>query len=132
MPAEVRRLKDCWLQATMELERKYGENYTSSSFGWLSMGSILAPFIPVECYSGWLKDGTFGGPDAEGVNNNYREIIGGVQYSEVFPTFLGEIPGKKSVPWIWQNSMKHVLEGIGEEIGQDQVKRLIQEYRARL
>jgi hypothetical protein len=123
---------NCWLQATMELERAYGENYTSSSFGWLSMGSILAPFIPVECYSGWLADGSFGGPNAEGVNNNYREIIGGIQYSEVFPTFLGEILGKKSIPWIWQNCTQHVLEGIGAEIGNDQMKRLIQEYRARL
>jgi len=123
---------NCWLQATMNLERKYGQDYTSESFGWLSMGSILAPFIPIECYSGWLADGTFGGPDAQGVNNNYREIIGGVQYSEVFPTFLGEILGKKSIPWIWENCTQRVLEGIGSAIGDTQLKRLIQEYRARL
>jgi hypothetical protein len=123
---------NCWLQATLGLERAYGENYTSDSFGWLGMGSILAPFIPIECYSGWLADGSFGGPDAEGVNNNFREIIGGIQYSEVFPTFLGEVLGKKSIPWIWQNCTKHVLEGIGEQIGANQMKMLIQEYRARL
>ena len=123
---------NCWLQATLGLERKYGENYTSESFGWLCMGSILAPFIPIECYSGWLADGSFGGPDAEGVNNNFREVIGGVQYSEVFPTFLGEILGKKSIPWIWQNCTKHVIEGIGDQLGAEQTKRLIQEYRARL
>ncbi len=89
---------NCWLQATLGLERAYGENYTSDSFGWLGMGSILAPFIPIECYSGWLADGSFGGPDAEGVNNNFREIIGGIQYSEVFPTFLGEVLGRKAFP----------------------------------
>ena len=121
-----------WLQSTMQFERTNGDNYTSDSFGWLAMGSILAPFIPVECYSGWLADGSFGGPDAEGVNNNFRKIIGGVQYSEVFPTFLGEILGEKSIPWIWQNCTKHVLEGIGEELGKEQMQRLIQEYRARL
>ncbi|MCK7535126.1 MAG: hypothetical protein MZV63_31110 [Marinilabiliales bacterium] len=123
---------NCWLQATLGLERKCGENYTSDSFGWLCMGSILAPFIPIECYSGWLADGSFGGPDAEGVNNNFREVIGGVQYSEVFPTFLGEILGKKSIPWIWQNCTKHVIEGIGDQLGAEQTKRLIREYRARL
>ena len=41
-------------------------------------------------------DGTFGGPGAQGVNGaaptgNVRKIIGGSQYSEVFPTVLGEI-----------------------------------------
>jgi hypothetical protein len=123
---------NCWLQATMELERKYGQTYTSTSFGWLSMGSILAPFIPIECYSGWLKDGSFGGPDAEGVSSNYRKVIGGMQYSEVFPTFMGETLGKHSLPWIWQNCTGHVLEGIGGEIGKDQMRRLIQEYRAKL
>lgn len=121
-----------WLQSTMNLERTYGDNFKSESFGWLSMGSILAPFIPIECYSGWLADGSFGGPDAEGVNNNFREVIGGVQYSEVFPTYMGEVLGKNSIPWIWQNCMGHVLEGIGEEIGHEQIRRLIQEYRARL
>jgi len=121
-----------WLQGQMELERTYGENFSNGSFGWLCMGSILAPFIPIECYSGWLADGTFGGPDAEGVNANYRKVIGGMQYSSVFPTFLSETLGEKSLPWIWQNCTMHVLEGIKQQMGDAQVKRLIQEYRARL
>jgi hypothetical protein len=121
-----------WLQSTMNLEKVHGENYQAESFGWLSMGSILAPFIPIECYSGWLADGSFGGPDAEGVNKNFRKVIGGVQYSEVFPTFLGEVLGKKSIPWIWQNCTGHVLEGMGTVMGEEQIHRLIQEYRARI
>jgi hypothetical protein len=121
-----------WLQTTMQNERAYGENYSVESFGWLAMSSVMAPFIPIECYSGWLTDGSFGGPDAEGVNNNFRQVIGGAQYSEVFPCFLGEVLGKKSIPWIWQNCTKHLLEGVADQIGDEQMKRLIREYRARL
>ena len=123
---------NCWLQATMTYERQFGDNYEAESFGWLSTGSVIAPFMPIECYSGWLMDGSFGGPGAQGVNNNFRQTIGGVQYSEVFPTFLGEIIGKGSVPWVWNNCTDYVLEGIAEEIGKDQMQRMIQEYRARL
>ena len=123
---------NCWLQATMNYERQFGDNYEAESFGWLSTGSVIAPFMPIECYSGWLMDGSFGGPGAQGVNNNFRQTIGGVQYSEVFPTVLGEIIGKGSVPWVWNNCTDYVLEGIAEEIGKDQMQRMIQEYRARL
>ena len=124
---------NCWLQATLEYAKKYPDgNYEADSFGWLSTGSVLAPFIPIECYSGWLLDGSFGGPKAQGVNNNFRQTIGGVQYSEVFPTFLGEIIGQGSVPWVWNNCTGYVLEGIAKEIGQEQMERMIQEYRARL
>lgn len=121
-----------WLQGQMLLERKSGENFNCTEFGWLCMGSILAPFIPIETYSGWLADGTFGGPDAEGVNANYRQIIGGIQYSSVFASFLNESVGEKSIPWIWQNCMKHTIEGMADELGVDQTRRMIQEYRARL
>lgn len=123
---------NCWLQATMNYERQYGDDYEANDFGWLSTGSVIAPFMPIECYSGWLLDGSFGGPGAQGVNQNFRQTIGGVQYSEVFPTFLGEIIGKGSVPWVWNNCKGYVLEGIAKEIGQEQMERLLQEYRARL
>jgi len=123
---------NCWLQATMTYERQYGEAYEADSFGWLCLGSVIAPFIPIECYSGWLLDGSFGGPTAQGVNQNFRQTIGGIQYSEVFPTFLGEIIGKGSVPWVWKNCTGYVLEGIAKQIGENQMKRMIQEYRARV
>ena len=128
---------NCWLQATLTYERQYGKDYTANDFGWLSMGSIMAPFQPIECYSGWLTDGTFGGPGAQGVNGasptgNVRKIIGGSQYSEVFPTFLGEIVDYMAVPWVWMNATGYVLEGIAKQIGEEQMRRMIQEYRARL
>ena len=127
---------NCWLQAAMNYARKSGKDYTADDFGWLSMGSILAPFQPIECYSGWLTDGTFGGPAAQGVigqkPGNVRRLVGGSQYSEVFPTFLGEIVNEKSVPWVWMNCTGYVLEGIARKIGQANTERMIQEYRARL
>ena len=124
---------NCWLQATMGYQRDYPDgNYIANDMGWLTTGSVIAPFIPIECYSGWLHDGSFGGPQAQGVNNNYRQTIGGIQYSEMFPTFLGEIIGQGSVPWVWNNCTKNVLSGIAAEIGAGQTKRMIQEYRARI
>ena len=124
---------NCWLQATMGYQREYPDgNYIANDMGWLTTGSVIAPFIPIECYSGWLHDGSFGGPQAQGVNNNFRQTIGGIQYSEMFPTFLGEIIGQGSVPWVWNNCTKNVLSGIAAEIGAGQTKRMIQEYRARI
>jgi hypothetical protein len=124
---------NCWLQATMGYQRDYPDgNYIANDMGWLTTGSVIAPFIPIECYSGWLHDGSFGGPQAQGVNNNFRQTIGGIQYSEMFPTFLGEIIGQGSVPWVWNNCTKNVLSGIAAEIGAGQTKRMIQEYRARI
>lgn len=124
---------NCWLQAAMTATQDYPDgNFEVDSFGWLCAGSVIAPFIPIECYSGWLLDGSFGGPGAQGVNENFRETIGGIQYSEVFPTFLGEIVGKYSVPWIWMNCEGYVLEGIADEIGKEKTQAMIQEYRARL
>ena len=124
---------NCWLQATMGYQRDYPDgNYIANDMGWLTTGSVIAPFIPIECYSGWLHDGSFGGPQAQGVNNNYRQTIGGIQYSEMFPTFLGEIIGQGSVPWVWNNCVDNVLSGIAKEIGADQMKRMICEYRARI
>ena len=124
---------NCWLQATMTYNREHPDgNYVANDMGWLSTGSAIAPFIPIECYSGWLLDGSFGGPQAQGVNENFRQTIGGIQYSEMFPTFLGEIIGKGSVPWVWNNCTGNVLSGIAEEIGHEQMERMIQEYRARI
>ena len=123
---------NCWLQATMELDRSGITDYSKLSFGWLAAGSIIAPFIPVECYGGWLADGSFGGPNYEGLNDNTRRILGGIQYSEVFPVFLAEYLGYHSIPWIWQNCKGLVLSGMGTVLGEEQMKRLIQEYRARL
>jgi hypothetical protein len=123
---------NCWLQATMELDRSGITDYSKLSFGWLAAGSIIAPFIPIECYGGWLADGSFGGPNYEGLNGNTRRILGGIQYSEVFPTFLAEYLGYYSIPWIWQNCKGLVLSGMGTILGEGQMRRLIQEYRARL
>lgn len=123
---------NCWLQATMELDRSGTTNYNSLSFGWLASGSVIAPFIPIESYGGWLTDGTFGGPNIQGMGSNTRYLLGGIQYSEIFPTFLGEYLGYNTMPWIWQNCTTRILEGLAKGLGAAQVKRIIQEYRARL
>lgn len=125
-----------WLQAQAEVKRS-GE--TPTSMGYLSAGNMIAPFMPIECYSGWLLDGTFGGPSAEGVNMyngsqqicTWRNLLGGVQYGELFPHFLAEILGEASIPWIWRNCKSRVLEGIGDSLGETQMRRLIMEYRSR-
>jgi fibronectin type 3 domain-containing protein len=109
--------------------------------GWLSATSALAPFMPIECYSGWLQDGSFGGPAAEGVHqgdgygSTWRQLFGGVQYSEAFPHFLHEVVSPGSVAWIWQNCPTRVLEGLSNStggLGPAQMRRLIMEYRARM
>jgi len=127
-----------WLQG--EAEARKSGNY--SGMGWLSAGSMLAPFMPIECYTGWLQDDSFGGPSAEGVNMfsnttqicTWRTMLGGVQYSEAFPHFMGEIVSPGSVAWIWRYCTNRVLEGLGtapEGLGNHQTRRLIMEYRAR-
>ncbi|MCP5534221.1 MAG: hypothetical protein H7A48_13710 [Akkermansiaceae bacterium] len=112
--------------------------------GWLSAGSMIAPFLPIECYTGWLQDGSFGGPAAEGVHqgqdpsgrnySTWRNLLGGVAYSEAFPYFLGEFVSEKSIAWIWQHCEGRVLEGIAKSkggLGDEQTRRLVQEYRGR-
>nr|WP_315239938.1 T9SS type A sorting domain-containing protein [uncultured Flavobacterium sp.] len=138
-----------WLQTVLDIKKTGSQDYSNVDLGWLSAGSVIAPFIPIECYSGWLQDGTFGGPSAEGVDSGVqnengvtlrltRDIIGGVQYSSVFPTFLGEIVGEKSLPWIWNYCEGRVLEGIANGngtvngIGDTKIRKMVQEYRARL
>ncbi len=124
-----------WLQQTADARRS--NNF--SSMGDLNGTDFIAPFMPIECYSGWLQDGSFGGPSAEGVNMfngnqqicTWRTYLGGHQYSSSFPTFLGNTLGDGAVPWIWRNAPGRVLEGIASGIGAAQMRRLITEYRAK-
>ena len=125
-----------WLQGEAELV-KSGQPPTS--MGYLSAGNMIAPFMPIECYSGWLQDDTFGGPSAEGVNMyngsqqicTWRNLLGGVQYGELFPHFVSEILGRGSIAWIWRYCRNRVLDGIAAKLGDKQIRRLILEYRAR-
>jgi hypothetical protein len=124
-----------WLQ--QEAYAVQSDNY--GSMGFLNGASFVAPFMPIECYSGWLQDGSFGGPSAEGVNRfdgstqicTWRNLLGGVQYSNTFPTFLGMTLGNGSIPWIWRYCTGRVLEGMAEGLGDVQIRRLIMEYRAK-
>lgn len=125
-----------WLQAEAEV-LKSGVNPTS--MGYLSAGNMIAPFMPIECYSGWLLDGSFGGPSAEGVNMydgnqqicTWRNLLGGVQYGELFPHFVSEILGRGSIPWIWRYCKTRVLEGMADSLGEKQMRHLVMEYRSR-
>lgn len=124
-----------WLQSAMNTERynKYGTP------GFLDDCPFIAPFMPIECYSGWLQDGSFGGPTAEGVNMynggkqvcTWRTHLGGNQYANSFPIILGEICGKGSIPWIWRNCTDYVLKGIGNYLGEATMRELIQQYCSR-
>jgi hypothetical protein len=130
-----------WLQGTMEGQRS--GNF--SSMGWLSAGAAIAPFMPIECYSGWLQDDSFGGPCAQGVdryNQNgtklctWRNLLGGTQYGECFPHAVEVILGPKSIAWLWRNChySGRVLQDMAEApggLGEMQTRRLIQEYRGR-
>ncbi|QHS58459.1 T9SS type A sorting domain-containing protein [Chitinophaga agri] len=124
-----------WFQQTADARRS--NNY--SSMGFLNGTDFIAPFMPIECYSGWLQDGSFGGPAAEGVNmfNGSQQIctwktyLGGHQYSSSFPTFIGNTLGDNAVPWIWRYAPTRVLEGIASGIGEAQTRRLITEYRSK-
>lgn len=124
-----------WLQQTADARRT--NNF--GSMGDLNGTDFIAPFMPIECYSGWLQDGSFGGPSAEGVNMfngnqqicTWRTYLGGHQYSSSFPTFLGNTLGDGAVPWIWRYSPTRVLEGIASGLGAAQTRRLITEYRAK-
>lgn len=126
-----------WLQSAMATERdnKYGTP------GFLDACPFVAPFMPIECYSGWLQDGSFGGPTAEGVNMyesngqqicTWRNLLGGTQYGNAFPIILGEICGKGSIPWIWRNCSDYVLKGIGTMLGDETMRQLILQYRSRM
>jgi hypothetical protein len=136
----------CWFQeggnTWLQGEAAARQSGSYSSMGWLSAGAMLAPFMPIECYSGWLQDNSFGGPCAEGVNMfsnttqicTWRNLIGGTQYGETFPHFMGEIVSPGSVAWIWRYCTNRVLEGLAAApngLGEYQTRRLIKEFRAR-
>lgn len=130
-----------WLQSAMNSERYdiQGEP------GFLDACPFIAPFMPIECYSGWLQDGSFGGPTAEGVNMygasgqicTWRDLLGGTQYGNAFPIILGEIAGKGSIPYIWRNyksnTNDYVLKIVSNAVGSEETMRqLIQQYRSRM
>ena len=125
-----------WLQSAMNVRRSgiYGTP------GFLDGCPFVAPFMPIECYSGWLQDGSFGGPSAEGVNMynsngqqvcTWRSWLGGTQYGNSFPIILSVMCGDGSIPWIWRYCKNRVLEGIGDFIGDEAMRVLIMQYRAR-
>lgn len=125
-----------WLQGQVYARRdgKYGDA------GFLDGGPFLAPHMPIECYSGWLQDGSYGGPAAQGVNMyantgaqvcTWRGYLGGVQYANAFPTVLAAICGDGCIPWIWRYCKNRVLETIADSIGDEAMRRIILEYRCR-
>lgn len=125
------------MQADAELTKT--PNATPESMGFLSAANMIAPFIPIECYSGWLLDGSFGGPSAEGVNKyngsqqicTWRNLLGGYQYGELFPHFLSVTFGDGALPWVWRYCKNRVLEGIADSIGEVETRRLVREYRVK-
>ena len=125
-----------WLQQEMA-SRRSGDY---STMGFLNGCNLIAPFMPIECYSGWLQDDSFGGPSAEGVNKTnssgaqlctWRNYLGGNQYGNAFPTFLSMTLGHECVAWIWRYCPGRVLEGMADTLGETQMRRLIMEYRAK-
>lgn len=133
-----------WIQQEMAARRNNGEAQ-HSGMGFLNAGAVVAPFVPIESYSGWLLDGSFGGPDADGVGVfngnqqlcNWRNLLGGYQYGNVFPTFLGEWVGKGAVRWLYGNAYgetNYLLEtfALDKGLGVEKTRQLIMEYRARL
>lgn len=123
-----------WIQQDMFSHR----NNIYSGMGFLNASTVIAPFMPIECYSGWLIDGTFGGPGAQGVTGkNQRSLLGGAQYSNIFPTFMGTWLGTGSVRWVYGHAYgdtPYLMETYGLDIGlgDEGVRRLITEFRARL
>ncbi|WP_323814423.1 cellulose-binding domain-containing protein [Cellvibrio sp. NN19] len=124
-----------WLQMNLEASRT--GNY---GVGFLDATSFLAPHMPIENYSGWLQDGTFGGPNAEGVDrrvngqqiSTWREYLGGNQYNAAFPHFLGIHVSKGANAWLWaKGPHNHILRSLAAGVGEEQAQRMIMEFRAR-
>lgn len=124
-----------WLQMTIEANRTGGYGV-----GFLDGAPFLAPHMPIENYSGWLQDGSFGGPDAQGVNRSangqqistWRDYLGGNQYNSAFSHFLAEHVSRGANAWIWANGDYHnILETLASALGEEQIRRLVMEYRAR-
>ena len=125
---------DVWLQRALNIRRGTTKP-ADIEFGWLASGTLLAPFIPIECYGGWKSDGTWGPPDwmMRSTGDN-RRILGGVQYSEVFPSFMEISVGDGAIKWIWEHCDGYLLESLARSspMGHDQVKRMILEFRSRV
>ncbi|QEY15632.1 sugar-binding protein [Cellvibrio sp. KY-GH-1] len=124
-----------WLQMNLEASRT--GNY---GVGFLDATSFLAPHMPIENYSGWLQDGTFGGPNAEGVDrrvngqqiSTWRDYLGGNQYNSAFPHFLGVHVSKGANAWLWaKGAHNHILRSLAGGVGEEQTQRMIMEFRAR-
>ncbi|HSC88844.1 MAG TPA: hypothetical protein VLC09_16290 [Polyangiaceae bacterium] len=124
-----------WLQMNMSADQtgEYG-------VGFLDGIPFLAPHQPIECYSGWLQDGSFGGPAAQGVNqtangqqiSTWRDYLGGSQYNSVFSHFLALYVSKGSNAWLWSHTEhENVLESLAAGLGEEQIRHAIVEYRAR-
>lgn len=117
-----------WIQMMLGAERdgEYG-------VGFLDGAPFVAPHQPIECYSGWLLDGSFGGPSAEGVTDcSWRRYLGGNQYNAIFPHFLSLYVSKGANAWVWQEGEhRNILETLAAGLGEEQTRHLIMEYRAR-
>ena len=100
-----------------------------SGMGFLNATSVMAPFVPIECYSGWLLDGSFGGPGAQGVDAggvcNWRRMLGGTQYSNIshLPRTVGERGcGALDLGHTTDDS-KYILETMAGALGDAQTRR---------
>jgi hypothetical protein len=118
-----------WIQMQLGARRdgRYG-------VGFLDGTPFVAPHQPIECYSGWLLDGSFGGPNAEGVGDcNWRRYLGGTQYNSIFSHFLALYVSPGANAWVWQQrNPRNILEVLATGLGEAQTRRLVMEYRARL
>jgi len=124
-----------WLQMNMEAARTGGYGV-----GFLDGAPFLAPHMPIENYSGWLQDGSFGGPNAEGVNqyrngqqiSTWRAYLGGNQYNSAFAHFLAVHVSPGANAWIWKKGTENgILASLAGGLGVEQTQHLIMEYRAR-
>jgi hypothetical protein len=117
-----------WIQ-----QQLYARRDGSYGVGFLDGAPFVAPHMPIECYSGWLLDGSFGGPDAEGVTDcSWRRYLGGTQYNSIFSHFLALYLSEGSNAWIWQQAQpRNIVETLSTGLGDEQTRHLIMEYRAR-
>jgi hypothetical protein len=117
-----------WIQQQLHAHRD-----GTIGLGFLDGVPFIAPHQPIECYSGWLIDGSFGGPDAEGVGGeNWRRFLGGTQYSSVFSHFLNLYVSEGANAWVWQQAQpRNILETLSTGLGDEQTRHLVMEYNAR-
>lgn len=103
--------------------------------GFLDGAPFVAPHQPIESYSGWLLDGSFGGPDAEGVGQpdcNWRRYLGGTQYNSILSHFLSLHVSEGANVWLGaQQNPRNILETLATGLGEEQTRHLVMEYRAR-